>query len=138
MNPFEGGCACGSIRYKANADPVFVVHCHCTDCQKMTGAQMATVVGIPTAAFHLERGEARVYPTTGDSGGKVFRSFCANCGSTLFSTAETMPGLHFIEAGSLDDASWLEPSAHIYTSSAQPWAMIPEGMTKFAKLPPAV
>jgi hypothetical protein len=137
MKPFQGGCACGAIRYKAAAEPIFVMHCHCTDCQKTTGAHMATVVGVPADAFSVEQGTTKVYPTRGDSGGKVHRSFCADCGSTLFSTADAMQGLCFVDAGSLDDASWLVPTAHIYTSSAQPWARIPEDMVQYAKLPPA-
>lgn len=134
--PFEGGCACGSIRYRASVEPLFVAHCHCTDCQKMTGAQMATIAGVPADSFSVLRGEAKVYITKGDSGANVYRSFCANCGSTLFSTADAMPGVYFVEAGSLDDASWLKPTSHIYTSSAQPWARIPADMEQHAKLPP--
>lgn len=102
----------------------------------MTGAHMATVAGVPSDAFSVERGEAKVFITKGDSGGNVYRSFCAECGSTLFSTADAMPGLYFLEAGGLDDASWLEPTSHIYTSSAQPWARIPQDMPQHAKLPP--
>jgi hypothetical protein len=135
--PFEGGCACGAIRYKSGAGPAFVGHCHCVDCQKMTGAHMATVAAVPADSFTVERGEPRVYATTGESGKKVYRSFCPECGSTLFSSAEAVPGLYFVEAGSLDDASWLEPAMHIYTSTAQPWARIPEDMPQYPKMPPA-
>ncbi|NIO40046.1 MAG: aldehyde-activating protein [Burkholderiales bacterium] len=135
--PFEGGCACQAIRYKVNAEPLFVGHCHCKDCQKITGAQMATIAGVPSDAVTIGKGEAKVYITKGDSGNDVFRAFCAECGSTLYSTCEVMPGLHFIEAGSLDDPSWLRPTSHIYTSSAQPWAHIPADMEQHAKMPPA-
>lgn len=134
--PFEGGCACQSIRYKVNAEPLFTAHCHCKDCQKMTGAHMATIAGVSSDTFTVN-GEPKVYVTKGDSGRDVQRSFCAECGSTLFSTCDVMPGLHFIEAGSLDDASWLSPTMHIYTSSAQPWAGIPDSIEQHAKMPPA-
>lgn len=133
--PFKGGCACGAIRYEASAEPVMVAHCHCTDCQKMTGAHMATVAGVPEAAFRVLSGKARVYDTTGDSGGKVHRSFCPTCGSTLFSTADAMAGMVFLEAGSLDDASWLRPTSHIYTRSAQPWANLNDDCQKFETMP---
>jgi hypothetical protein len=34
----EGGCACGAIRYRLTARPMFV-HCgHCRDCQRQTGS----------------------------------------------------------------------------------------------------
>jgi len=133
--PFQGGCACGAIRYEASADPVMVAHCHCTDCQKMTGAHMATVAAVPEAAFQVLRGAARVYDTSGDSGGKVHRSFCSTCGSTLSSTADAMAGMVFLEAGSLDDASWLRPTSHIYTRSAQPWANLNDDCQKFETMP---
>jgi hypothetical protein len=32
-----------------------------------------------------------------------------------------MPDLAFVKAGSLDDASWLQPAAEVWTDSAQPW-----------------
>lgn len=134
--PFKGGCACGAIRYEATAEPIFVAHCHCKDCQKMTGAHMATVAAVAADAFTVEQGKAKVYVTIGDSGGKVYRSFCAECGSTLYSTADVMPGFYFVEAGSLDDASWLRPSSHIYTASAQPWARIPADMEQHPRMPP--
>lgn len=132
---FQGGCHCGAIRFEAEGDPVMVVHCHCTDCQKITGAHMATVAGVPEASFRVVKGEPKVYATTGDSGGKVNRSFCSHCGSTLFSRVDAMPDVVFVEAGGLDDASGLEPSMHIYTRSAQPWARIPEDMQAFPTMP---
>jgi hypothetical protein len=131
----EGGCACGSIRFRITQPPVMVAHCHCRDCQKMTGAQMATVAIVPADGFALSQGEARAYVTIGDSGGKVYRSFCPECGSSLFCTSEASPGVYIVEAGSLDDASGLRPTAHLYTSRAQPWAQIPAEMPQYVRMP---
>jgi hypothetical protein len=132
----EGGCACGAIRYSISAEPAFAAHCHCLDCQKMTGAQMSTIAGISEEAFTLTRGEPKVFDTIGDSGKEVHRCFCGECGSTLYSSAVSMPGMIFVDAGSLDDAAGLQPSMHIYTRSAQPWARIPPDMTTFEAMPP--
>jgi len=132
----EGGCACGAIRFEISAEPVFSVHCHCTDCQKMTGAEMATVAGIPVKGFRLIQGEPKAYDTIGISGKKVHRSFCGECGSTLFSTGESSPELVFVDSGSLDNASGLQPSMHIFTRSALPWARIPSDMPSFEAMPP--
>src|SRR5205085_12002866 len=38
--------------------------------------------------------------------------------------------------GTLDDTSWLRPTAHIWTRSKQPWLPIPEGDRKFETQPP--
>jgi hypothetical protein len=132
----EGGCACGAIRYSISSEPAFSAHCHCLDCQSMTGAGMATIAGIPEDGFSVTRGEPKVYDTIGDSGKQVHRRFCGDCGSTLFSSADSMPGMVFVEAGSLDDASGLQPTMHIYTRSAQPWAIIPAEMASFEAMPP--
>jgi len=35
-NQLEGGCACGSVRYRLTAAPMFVHCCHCRDCQRQT------------------------------------------------------------------------------------------------------
>lgn len=134
--PFTGGCACGAIRFECNAEPMLVAHCHCTDCQKTSGTQGATVVVVPADAFRLTQGTPASYDFTADSGRRVTRQFCATCGTPLFTEAEAMPGAWIIKAAALDDPSWLEPSMHIYTDSAPPWATIPPGATTFPGMPP--
>jgi hypothetical protein len=32
-----------------------------------------------------------------------------------------------LRSGALDDTSWLRPTIHFWTRSAQPWVMLPEG-----------
>jgi len=34
----EGGCTCGSVRYRLVAAPLFVHCCHCRWCQRETGS----------------------------------------------------------------------------------------------------
>ena len=34
---FDGGCACGAVRYRMRSRPMFVHCCHCKDCQRQTG-----------------------------------------------------------------------------------------------------
>ncbi len=40
--PREGGCACGSVRYRLTPDPLFVHCCHCVNCQRQTGSAPET------------------------------------------------------------------------------------------------
>ena len=44
MPTITGGCLCGKIRYRADAEPAFVGLCHCRDCQKFTGSAFAAVI----------------------------------------------------------------------------------------------
>ena len=36
----EGGCVCGKVRYSADAEPIFVGVCHCSNCQKASGSRL--------------------------------------------------------------------------------------------------
>jgi hypothetical protein len=40
-----------------------------------------------------------------------------------------------VRAGSLDDTSWLRPTAHIWTRSKQPWITLPDGDRQFETQP---
>src|SRR2546425_7341244 len=122
-SPITGRCLCGRVTYSADADPVVQVVCHCTDCQRQTGGPFTVVVGVPRAAFTVEGDTLASFTTIGeDHGGQTERNFCSACGAPVFSVASVLPDLALIKAGSLDDASWLEPTMEFWTSSAQPWS----------------
>jgi hypothetical protein len=40
-----------------------------------------------------------------------------------------------IKPGTLDDSSWLIPTTHFWTRSAQKWVVIPEGATRYETQP---
>ena len=134
MREMSGGCLCGQVKYSANADPAFVGVCHCKNCQRTSGTAFSVVVAVPKAALS-GTGRLQAYRDKGDSGQELMRSFCPDCGSSLFSDAAAMPALTMIKAGTLDDTSWLDPKMHVYCSSAQRWTPIPEGSQTFAKMP---
>jgi len=95
---------------------------------------MATLAAVPKDAFSIS-GETKFYTATGDSGKPLHRHFCPDCGSRLYTHAMVMPDVYLVTAGSMDDASWLEPAMHIYLDSAQPWAQIPSDAVTFNKMP---
>ena len=121
--PITGRCLCGGVTYSADAEPVAQAVCYCTDCQRQTGNPFSVIVAVPRAAFSVEGDTLASFSTTGtDHGGETKRHFCSACGSPVFSIAAVAPELAFIKAGSLDDASWLEPAIEVWTSSAHRWA----------------
>ena len=123
----SGGCMCGAVRYDISAQPMMSANCYCRDCQRSTGSAFAPVLIVPKAAFKLTKGELKHFEVTGDSGGKVSRGFCANCGSPILSLLSGMPDVVAVKAGSLDDPSKFAPGANVYMSSAQPWAPVGAG-----------
>ena len=132
MPKFSGGCLCGAVRYECNAEPLGMAICHCTHCQKVSGSAFSVNIVVPAPSVTWQ-GQSGSYADTGESGKPLSRKFCRNCGSSLATETEALPGAIVIKAGTLDDKSWLKPNYHIWTRSAQPWVQIQSGATTFPK-----
>lgn len=83
-------------------------------------------------------GHATVYVSVADSGARMHRRFCPDCGTHLFSEAETRPHLIIVRNGALDDRELLKPGATIWTDSAPDWAWIDESLPQYNCQPPPI
>ncbi len=131
----EGGCACGDFRYQVNGEPALMGNCHCTDCKQASGSEMSVVVGVAADSFKILQGETKRWTCKGDSGEDVTRNFCPNCGSRLYTEAVIMPDMIIIQAGSLDDSSWVKPGMELYTDNMSSWYEVSEGVKTFPGMP---
>ena len=134
MPEISGGCLCGKVRFTANGEPGFVGICHCRNCQRQSGSAFAVVLGFPVAAVAMQ-GELKTYTDTGDTGKSLFRRFSPECGSSISTEVEVMPGMIILKAGTLDDPSAVKPAMQIYCDSAQPWVSLGGEMKSFPKMP---
>jgi hypothetical protein len=134
--PHHGGCLCGAVRYSFNARPLAVVACHCRDCQKLSGATNLLTIYAPRESFRHEQGELDRYRKRADSGNEADYFRCASCGVRVWHEPLTAPQLTMVAAGTLDNPGWAIPVAHIWTRSAAPTAVIPEGVPAWEKGPP--
>jgi hypothetical protein len=130
-----GGCMCGAVRYECSAEPMMSANCYCKDCQRSSGGALASVLVVPKEAFKLTKGEPKHYEVTADSGNKVSRGFCTNCGSPILSLLTGMPNVVAIKAGSLDDPASFKPPANVYMASAPAWAPVRTDLRRFEKMP---
>ena len=126
----EGGCACGSVRYRLASDPLFVHCCHCLNCQRQTGSAFVVNVLVETDRLELLRGEPVAVDVPRDDGSSQRIWRCPACQIALFSQY-TSPKVRFVRAGTLDDPSSVEPDVHIYTRSKLPWVTLPESVPAF-------
>ena len=55
---FEGSCCCRGVRFRLLSTPMFVHCCHCTDCQKHTGAGFAINALYETSRVEMLSGMA--------------------------------------------------------------------------------
>lgn len=136
MPQLSGHCLCGRVSYSADAEPVMTVACHCEHCQRQTGTSFSIIVGVSDTALTFANDETlKTYKDKGESGYSVYRRFCGNCGSPIVTTVDTVPGLSFIKAGTLNDKSWLQPGSHIWCDSAQSWLELGEEIPCFGRNP---
>ncbi len=133
--PFTGRCQCGALAYECAEAPAFTVNCHCTACQRTSGASYVSVLNVAISAVRV-RGETRRSARVGDSGQRVENRFCARCGPRMFSYPASLEGRMNIMAASLDDPSWYRPSLNIYAASAPPWHTVDRSIPSFDTVPP--
>ena len=131
----SGGCLCGAVRYELDGEPIFQGHCHCVDCQKVTGTGHVSVVALPADAVKVT-GKLSSYAVMADSGQPYTRFFCSNCGSFIYGEPASMPGVRTVTAGTLDDTSVFEPQMVVYTKARPAWDRIDSGLPEFEAMPP--
>ena len=118
----DGGCHCGRIRYRAEANPKDVAVCHCTDCQALSGSPFRAMVVVPAESFHIE-GEPRLYVKTADSGRRRAQAFCPDCGSAIYAADPEAPKTYSIRLGGVRQRRDLgPPKRQIWRDSALDWA----------------
>ena len=131
----SGSCLCKRFAYQFDKSSVVSAHhCHCSDCQKMTGSGKATIIMVPREALSTQ-GEMKTYTVTGTDGSHVSRGFCPECGSQVLSHVEEMPTLIFVKAGSLDESSWVEINSSFWSESAQHWSPVDASVPSFDRNP---
>ena len=125
MSRLDGHCLCGNVTYTVDGeDPIMTGICHCRDCQRSTGSAYSIIAAVDRADFHVEGESLKQFDTQGeDRGGPAHPPIGANSGAPLFSILGDAEDIVWIKAGTLNDASWLEPELEAWTTSSQPWAL---------------
>ena len=130
-----GGCLCGGVRYRIDAEPIATRVCWCRVCQYLGAGNGTVNAGFSADAVHVE-GTLCDYVSTADSGNVMHRRFCPRCGTNLFSAAEVRPHLLFVRAGTLDHPERARPIANIWASSAPAWACLDPDLPRIERQPP--
>ncbi|OAP41307.1 aldehyde-activating protein [Sinorhizobium glycinis] len=118
----DGECHCGFVTYEAEIDPEDVTICHCTDCQRLTGAAYRVSASTPNASFRLTGGEPKLYVKTAENGRKRLQFFCPQCGSPIYTTGTDADAEEIgIRVGTINQRRELKPRSQIWCSSALPW-----------------
>ena len=100
--------------------------CHCTDCQKQSASafDLSLIVAVTDIEFTAGEDRLRCWQTRGEDGNTKPCHFCPDCGTRLYHGDRDADRQVSIKGGSLDLTSDLDPVAHIWLRSAQPWVEI--------------
>lgn len=115
----NGECHCGKIKINAKVKLSEVRACHCTDCQKMSGAPLRAIAVASADTIEI-KGQPKEYIKIGDSGNKRIQAFCPNCGTQLFAS-DVGKRLYNLRTGFLEQKNELKPKTHVFTHSSMPW-----------------
>ncbi|GIK05756.1 hypothetical protein Aspvir_009869 [Aspergillus viridinutans] len=132
-----GSCLCQTVRYKVTGAPKTTVVCHCESCRKASAsAFMANSLYLKDQLQVLTGEDAlRVYEDKSTGSGKpLSRSFCSNCGSSLFISSESLsPNMVTITSGTMDlgpsKSEW-EPKMEVFCAKRREWVAPVEGTVK--------
>lgn len=132
---YEGGCLCGALRYRVKNHGLSLAACHCTECQRTSGSAFGLSWIVLRDAVELVSGTPRVFEKSFSDGRQKKQSFCGDCGGRIWNELVRIPQIINIKPGTLDDAKWLDPVAHLWLSEKQPWVVVPEGTLRFDRQP---
>ncbi|KAI4597871.1 hypothetical protein KJ359_004148 [Pestalotiopsis sp. 9143b] len=131
--PFTGGCGCRAVRYTLPRRPIYIHACHCRYCQRETGSSFALNAMYEEPLVRPSAESARqpeLVRTPARSGNPQTIARCPECRVAVWSNYGKHGGdrLTVVRVGTLDDpGAWgFEPEMHIYTSTKQPWVVLPD------------
>ena len=116
---------CGGVRFELTEPPQAASYCHCTRCQRRTGAAASCDAQIDGRTFRLVRGEELVKAWRHPDGG-FEKAFCRECGSHLFGRNPDDPTVMGIRMGAFDGDPGVRPSRRKFVAYAAVWEPVPE------------
>ncbi len=123
----EGGCDCGAVRYRLEAEPIVIKCCHCHACQRQSGSAFALNLIIESEHVTLLSGHPVPVEMATLSGHGQANYRCPTCRVSVWSTFHQAGAkARFVRAGTLDQTRDIVPDLHIFTKAKQDWVALPE------------
>ena len=79
----DGACYCGEVTINGTVSADKIMACHCTDCQKFSGAPFRAVAMMSAEQVAIS-GSVKEYLKIADSGNERIQGFCGICGSQIY------------------------------------------------------
>ena len=131
-----GACGCGAIRFEVTAPFVSASYCHCTRCQRRTGAAASANARAEPGTVRITQGEDELRVWAPEGGYE--KLFCGRCGSALFSRPPGTVEPTGVRLGAVDGDPRIRPQWRQFVAYAAPWEPIPDdGLPRYDERPPA-
>jgi hypothetical protein len=123
--PITGHCLCGAVQFEIGSPLGTASYCHCTRCQRRTGAAASPQARFDGGSLRFISGEELVTAYDPGAGG-FHKLFCSACGSSLFSRSPDDPSVMSVRFGALDADPGIRPSYRQFVAYAAPWEQVPD------------
>jgi hypothetical protein len=115
---YDGGCQCGTVRYRISGAPRSSTICFCRSCRLSSGAPAVGWLVVPVDRFQWLAGQPKRYR----SSTRVTRGFCIDCGTLLTYQHDDSPGTIDLTTVTVDRAEAVAPTQEIWLSDKVAWA----------------
>ena len=127
-----GKCLCGEVQFEILEEVRNFYRCHCTLCQKQTGASANVGTFIHKDSIKWLSGKDKLTTYTKLTGFRT--NFCSCCGSPVPNPLRTSDQ-YWIPVGLLEDTGDRKVVVHLCTSTKPGWENIPDNEKQFSDLP---
>jgi hypothetical protein len=129
MDPkITGSCLCGAVKFRVALPSLFCGHCHCSMCRRNHGAGFVTWFGVLREQLSIEPESATLKHYASSEHGR--RSFCGECGSSLFCENAEHPERVDIVLANMDAVIDRKPQFHCYFDHGADWVEVEDSLPR--------
>ena len=122
----KGKCLCEKVQFQVSGSFGKVRYCHCSQCRRMTGTAFSANAKVKLEAWELTAGAEHVREFEHKPG--IFRGFCSNCGSPVYSRLVWDPDHIRVRLGTFEQVDEVEITGHVWVSSKANWYTIEDSL----------
>jgi hypothetical protein len=136
MEPVQGSCLCGGVRFELTEEPAAVRFCHCASCKKLSGGGGTANARVRPAAIRVLAGAELLRSYQPEEGSS--KTFCSRCGSNVFGGGWPEAEEVSVRLTTLEPPVDWKPQAHNFVHSLAPWETLPDdGLERYDTRPGA-
>ncbi len=113
-------CCCGNANITVKGEPLLHAVCHCDDCKKRTGSGFGISTYFSNNQIIQSNGDMKIYHIENTDHTQQ-RSFCFNCGTTLFWKVSVFKNITGISGGCFVKQPLASPSINANNNQECTW-----------------